>query len=94
MQINIIRKSHFVIILFLSGCVFFKSPENFEVAYFEKVGDYYEIELRGTRFLMVHDPVPALEGKMYVEEHIIKVPRITGEVNGEEIPRKKATISI
>ena len=79
----------FLTLMLLNGCVFFKNTENHSNAYYIKRGSSFEITVSGTRFLMSHHPISALSGKTYVATHTFIVPRITGIVTGDEIPRKK-----
>jgi hypothetical protein len=51
-----------------------------------KVGDQYTVSLKGTRYLMAHDPFSAMQGKTFVLTAILTVPRIEGIVEGREIP--------
>lgn len=63
--------------------------KNHEGATVTKDGSLYKIEFTGVRYLMVHDPISALIGKTYEATYSIKVPRITGVVEGSEIPVKR-----
>jgi hypothetical protein len=53
-----------------------------------KAGEYYEIELKRTELLMVHDPFSLILAETYDETFILKSPRINGTVDGTEIPRR------
>lgn len=60
---------------------------NYEVAAVTHVGALYRVELKGVRYLMVHDPISALMAPTYEESYEFELPRIEGVVKGEEIPR-------
>ena len=59
---------------------------NYEDAYFVKSGDRYQVEMKGRRRLMAHDPISGLRGRTYEETLIMDLPRIEGEIAGSEIP--------
>ena len=80
-----------LIVLLIAGWLVFISnkAENYKNAFVTKDGSFYKIELKGVRYLMVHDPISALMGRTYEATYVINVPRITGIVKGNEIPVKK-----
>ncbi len=59
---------------------------NDEVAAVAREGETYRITLTGTRYLMVHDPVSLLRRPTYSATKVLTVPRLTGTVDGAEIP--------
>ena len=80
----------FIIVLSLIGWIIHidSKAKNYEIAYWSKIDaqyPYYRIHLKGTRFLMVHDPISALLGKTYVDTIDFYVFKITGTVNGNTI---------
>ncbi len=61
---------------------------NDEIAVVARDGETYRITLSGTRYLMVHDPVSLLRRPRYTATKVLTVPRLTGTVDGAEIPVK------
>lgn len=62
---------------------------NDEIASVTRAGEMYRIELKGIRYLMVHDPIALLMRRTYEETYVLTVPRIEGVVAGGEIPVKR-----
>ncbi len=76
--------------LIIGWFIYFDSKTGiYEDATATKKGDYYEIELKREARYMVHDPISLIEGDTYTETLILKLPRISGTVNGAEIPREE-----
>ena len=72
--------------LFMTGCA--KNYNN-EVATYEAVDNGYRITVKGMRGNMAHDPISLIfRGSSEVSE-VINVPRISGVVEGNEIPTEK-----
>ena len=72
--------------LFMTGCA--KNYNN-EVATYEAVSNGYRITVNGMRGNMAHDPISLIfRGSSEVSE-VINVPRISGIVQGNEIPTEK-----
>ena len=59
---------------------------NDEIATVARDGESYRITMTGTRYLMVHDPISALQRPTYRATRVLDVPRLTGTVEGAEIP--------
>jgi len=74
----------------LVGCA---ESSNNSVAFYKKVEGAYEITMVGKRAHMAHDPISFLFRGSSPSKAILKVPRIKGNVKGEEIPVKKGYYS-
>jgi len=87
------KRATIVIVIILCAVGFIAiirgKAENHETVNITKEGAEYKIQFTGTRYLMVHDPISALLRKTYETTYSLKVPRIKGTVNGNEIPVKK-----
>ena len=80
-------KNSFLIIfsLLLFGC---NSDSNDPVAQFIKFEGRYEIIMTGRRLYISHDPWSAIFRESYATSTTLVVPRISGEVRGDELPKK------
>lgn len=65
---------------------------NDEHAYFAKHGPSYQVELKGRRRVMAHDPVSAVRGRTYEETLTMELPRIEGVIEGTEIPVRPGSL--
>ncbi|MFZ6818976.1 hypothetical protein [Undibacterium sp. Ji22W] len=82
------RKLLLILCFLFSGCV---SNSNNPIATFSVVGERYELTLSGKRENMAHDPISLMfRGTSPVSETLI-LPRISGEVLGNEIPVKSGS---
>src|SRR5688572_4263646 len=72
-----------VLVIFVVGC---SRVENYKQAQVRRADTEFTVELRGTRRLMAHDPVSALRGETYVEAFRLRLPRLEGIINGNEVP--------
>ena len=77
-----------VLILIPVGWILYgiNKAKNYEFAYITQDASSYNIELRGVRYLMAHDPITALMFKTYEAKANYNVPRISGVIDGAEIP--------
>lgn len=69
----------------LCGC---NKSKNYPTAWYVETNGNYVITVSGRRMLMAHDPISALEAKTYERSNSFVVPRITGRIEGSEIPRE------
>jgi hypothetical protein len=74
-----------LIIILIVAWNIYQSPRNDEISYVVKGTPFSEVELTGTRRLMVHDPISGLFPSTSEVTYTIRVPRILGKVNGSEI---------
>jgi hypothetical protein len=74
------------IFLALGGC---SKNSNNSIATYKEIDGHYEITMTGRREYMGHDPVSILLRKSYSSSRVFFVPRITGEVLGDEIPTEE-----
>ena len=72
------------------GCA---TASNDPVATYVPHGDGYLITLTGRRQNMVHDPISLLFRGTYPVRWELPVPRITGEIDGAEIPVRNDSYS-
>ena len=67
------------------GC---EKSRNYPEAHYRKVDAGYAVTLSGRRKLMAHDPISALKAKTYDVSDTFVLPRISGRIEGSEIPHK------
>ena len=79
-----------VVLIFVSGCAL---NSNNPVATYRSVGTQYEITMNGRRGNMAHDPISSLFRGSSPSTMVVLVPRITSQVQGEEIPVEKGYYS-
>jgi hypothetical protein len=72
--------------IFSSGCAL---NSNDPVATYRNIGAQYEITMTGRRGNMAHDPISFLFRGSSPSSIVVLVPRITGQVQGWEIPVEK-----
>jgi len=75
------------LVLCLTGCVGPK-PHNIETAKYKKVGNRFLVEVTGTRWGVVHDPIALMAQKTYPASQQFDLPRIEGLIEGREIHQK------
>ncbi len=75
-----------LIALFLSGCT--KNYNN-EIATYQKIEDRYILTVTGMRGNMAHDPISFLFRGSHEASESFDIPRISGVVKANEIPRPK-----
>jgi len=80
------KKILLILFFVLSGCSLNK---NNSIATYHKVSGGYEVVMTGKRENMAHDPISFVFRGSSPSQLVIQVPRITGEVNGSEIPVQK-----
>ena len=93
MKITATIISLITIFIFSWFVFFYPKTKNYDLASVSQNDPLYKIELKGIRRLMAHDLVSAILGKAYDTTYEILVPRISGIVNGNEIPEKRAIIN-
>lgn len=79
-----------LVLISVSGCVL---NSNDPVATYRSLGTQYEITMTGRRGNMAHDPLASLFRGSSPSSMVVSVPRITSQVQGEEIPVEKGYYS-
>ena len=85
-KIFYLKSLSLIILLILAGCA---ENSNDEIAKYRKIDNDYEITLTGKRGNMAHDPISFIFRGSSPSSLVVKVPRISGEVKGNEIPTKE-----
>jgi membrane protein implicated in regulation of membrane protease activity len=75
------------LIVILAFIIYYSThgSSNSDTAIIEKIGDDYQLTLKGQRALIVHDPISALIAETYSDSVLMTIPRAEGIINGEEI---------
>jgi hypothetical protein len=65
---------------------------NDEHAYFWRRGESYQVDIKGRRRLLAHDPISFVLGRTYEETLTLALPRIEGTIEGSEIPVRPGSL--
>ena len=63
------------------------AQRNYDRATCARQGDVYQIEMRGLRFPLVHDPLSLVLARTREDRFTLELPRIEGVIDGKEIVR-------
>ena len=63
------------------------AERNYDRATFAMEGDLYQVEMKGLRFPLVHDPLSLVLARTRENSFTLELPRIEGVIDGSEIVR-------